>query len=88
VSNKLERMSKESSWPNFKVLTQHLHRGTEENHKNLSQDCWSLDRDMSLRPSIYEAGVLTTPSKSFPNLSFTYHPIIRRYIVLVIEKPL
>jgi hypothetical protein len=34
--------------------------GTEENHKNLSQNSWSLGQDLNQEPPEYEAGVLTT----------------------------
>jgi len=43
------------SWPNFKVLSWHLPGGTEENHKKLSQDSWSLGRDLNPGPPKYES---------------------------------
>jgi hypothetical protein len=36
------------TWPTFKVLSQHLPRGTENNHENLSQESWSPGRDFNL----------------------------------------
>jgi hypothetical protein len=47
-------------WPNFKLLSWHSPRRTEENHENLNQDIQSPGRDMNPGPSEYEAVVLTT----------------------------
>jgi hypothetical protein len=44
----------------FKVLCRHFPGGTEENHKNLSQDRRSRGRDLNSGPPEYEAGVLNT----------------------------
>jgi hypothetical protein len=48
------------SWPNFNVLSRHSPGGTEKTTKNLSQDSWSLGRDLNPGPPEYGAGVLTT----------------------------
>jgi hypothetical protein len=45
------------SWPNFKLLSQHLPGGTEDNHKNLSEDNRSPSRDLKLGLLEYESGV-------------------------------
>jgi hypothetical protein len=42
-----------------KVLSHHLHVGTEENHNNLRQDSCCLSQDLILGPSEQKAGVLT-----------------------------
>jgi hypothetical protein len=56
---------KKQSWLNFKVLSQHLPQGTEENHKEKSQNSWSPGWDLYLRHPEYETGVLTTqPQRS------------------------
>jgi hypothetical protein len=39
----------------FKVLSQHLPGGTEENHRNLIQGSWSPGLDLNPRPPKYEA---------------------------------
>jgi hypothetical protein len=44
----------------FKVLSWHSTAGTEENHKNFSQDGWSMGKDLNPGPPEYELGVLTT----------------------------
>jgi hypothetical protein len=38
VNNELERIWKEAVLVSFKVKSQHLPGGAEENHKNLTQD--------------------------------------------------
>jgi hypothetical protein len=43
-------------WSNFKVLSCHLPGGTEESHKTLSQDSWSLGQDLNLGPPECKAG--------------------------------
>jgi hypothetical protein len=45
-------------WPNFKVLSWHSPRGTEENHENLNRDSQSQSRDLNSGPPEYEAGML------------------------------
>jgi hypothetical protein len=44
--------------PNFKVLSQHLLGGTEENQR--PQDSRSLGQDLKPGPPEHKAGVLTT----------------------------
>jgi hypothetical protein len=44
VSNEFERMWDENFMAYFKVLAQHLSGGTEENHKNLSEQLVSQPR--------------------------------------------
>jgi hypothetical protein len=44
----VDELRRKQSWPNFKALSQHLPGGTEENHKNLSQDSQSLGQDLNL----------------------------------------
>jgi len=44
----------------FKVLSQHLPAGTEENDKNLHQDSWPLGWESTSGPSKYKRGVSTT----------------------------
>jgi hypothetical protein len=39
------------------VISWNLPRGTKENHKNLSQDSWSLGQDLKPGPAKYEAGM-------------------------------
>lgn len=41
------------------IYLEHLSGGTEENHKNLSQNSWFPGQNLNLRPSELEAGVLT-----------------------------
>jgi hypothetical protein len=60
VSNELERMWKEAVMASFKVLSRHFPGGTAETTKNLSQDSWSLGRDLNLGPTEHEAEELTT----------------------------
>jgi hypothetical protein len=48
-------------WSNFKVLSQHLRGGTEQNReKKLNQDSLSLGRYLNPGPPEYGAGMLTT----------------------------
>jgi hypothetical protein len=47
------------SLPNFKVLSQNVPRGTEENHET-PQDSRSPFRDLNPIPPEYEAGLLST----------------------------
>jgi hypothetical protein len=49
-------------WSNFKILSQNVPRGTEENHAK-PQDNRSLDRDLKPGPPEYEAGMLGTQPK-------------------------
>jgi hypothetical protein len=42
----------------FEASSQNFPGRTEENHKDLSQDSWSLGQDLNQGPSRYEAGVL------------------------------
>jgi hypothetical protein len=51
----------------IKVLSHHL-PGTEENHKNLSQDSRFLGKDLNLGPPEYEVEILTTQ----PQLTLKY----------------
>ena len=46
---------KKWSWPNFKVLSWNLPRGTEVNHENLSLDSWSFGRVSNQAPSEYKS---------------------------------
>jgi hypothetical protein len=41
----------------FTPLSRHLHGGTAENHKNLSEDIWSLGWDLNQGILEYETGV-------------------------------
>jgi hypothetical protein len=56
----LKGFGRKRSWPNLKLLSQTLPGGTEENHENLSQDCWPPCRDLNPGPPEYEVGVLIT----------------------------
>jgi hypothetical protein len=47
---------RERPWPNFKVLSRHLHGELRKTTQNLNQD----SRDLNPRPPENEAGVLTT----------------------------
>jgi hypothetical protein len=60
VNDELEKIWKEAVMTKFKVLSWYLPGGSEENHKNLSQDSQSPSQDLNLGPPEYEAGVLTT----------------------------
>jgi hypothetical protein len=60
VNDELERMWKEAPVAKFKMLSQHLLGGTEENHENLNQDSQSPGRDLNPGPPEYEAEMLTT----------------------------
>jgi hypothetical protein len=42
------------------VLSQHLLRGTEQNHKIVTRDSLSVDQDLNPGPSECDAGMLTT----------------------------
>jgi hypothetical protein len=59
TGNELERIWKEVITAYFKVVSRHLPGGTDENHEN-SQGSLSPGRDLRLRPSEYDVGVLTT----------------------------
>jgi hypothetical protein len=52
-----KRCGRKRSWPNFKVLYQHLSLVTEESTKDFSQYSRSPARDSNLGPPEYEAGV-------------------------------
>jgi hypothetical protein len=54
----MERILGKRSWSNFKWLSHHSPGGTEETHKNLSQDNRSPGRGLNSGPSEYEPGVL------------------------------
>lgn len=58
--DKLERIWKERSWPDFKVLHQNLRGGADQNRENLSQDMWYPGRYLKSGSSICEAAMLTT----------------------------
>jgi hypothetical protein len=45
---------------NFRVLSQPLPVGTEENHKDVSYDSQSLGRNLNPGPPEYEAGMSST----------------------------
>jgi hypothetical protein len=56
----MERIWKEAAGEKFKVLSWHSFEGTEENHKNLSQDSWSPGQDLNPGSPAYKAGGLNT----------------------------
>jgi hypothetical protein len=60
VNDDLERMWKEAAVAKFKMLSQHLLGGAEENHENLNQDSQSPGRDLNPGHPEYEAEMLTT----------------------------
>jgi hypothetical protein len=46
----LKETGRKRMWPNFNVISQHLPRGAEENHENLSLDSRSPVRDSKQGP--------------------------------------
>jgi hypothetical protein len=61
----LKGCGRKQPWPDFEVLFQYLPGGTEENHKNVSQQSWLPGRDLKPGPPKCEAGVLRTlPQRS------------------------
>jgi hypothetical protein len=58
VNDEFERISKERSWPNVKILYRPSPGETEETTKTLSQDSQSPDRYLKPGPSEYEAEML------------------------------
>jgi hypothetical protein len=79
VNDESERVWKEAVVGQFEVLFRHLPGGTEENHKNLSQNSWPPGRDSNPEPPEYKVGMLTTqPRRSVERLGrlgdkFMYH---------------
>jgi hypothetical protein len=60
VYSELEKMWKEVVMAKFKVLSWHIPGGTEEIHKNLSQDSQCPSRNLNPVPPENKAGVLST----------------------------
>jgi hypothetical protein len=59
VNDELGRMWKEAFMACFNILSQNLTGGTEENHRNLSQDGLLLDQESDLGLPKDKTGLLT-----------------------------
>jgi hypothetical protein len=71
VNDEFENMWKDAVVALFRELTQHLPRGTEKNHENLSRDSRYPSRELNTGPPKYATGKLTT----LPRRSMTYNGI-------------